>query len=164
MPAATDYDYEAELVAVIGKGGMNIPLDKAAGHIFGYTCGNDVSARDAQRLTSQWLIGKSLPGFAPAGPWIVTADEIDPCHLAITCRRGDEVVQSSNTEHMIFDVYTIVSFASKYIQLEPGDLIFTGTPDGVILGKEPGQQNWLKAGDEVTVSIEQIGDLTSRFV
>ena len=161
---AKNYDYEAELVIVIGKGGMDIPKEKAADHIFGYACGNDVSARDAQNKTAQWLIGKSFPGFAPVGPWIVTADELDPCHLAIECRRGGQLVQNSNTEHMIFDVYTIVSYASKYIGLEPGDLIFTGTPNGVIVGMEPDKQNWLRAGDEITVSIEGIGNLTSRFV
>lgn len=162
--SATNYDYEAELVIVMGKGGMDIPREKAAEFIFGYTCGNDVSARDAQNKTAQWLIGKSFPGFAPAGPWIVTADELDPCNLAIECRRGGQVVQSSNTELMIFDVYTIVSYASQYIGLEPGDLIFTGTPNGVIVGMAPDQQKWLKAGDEVTVSIEKIGDLTTRFI
>ena len=164
LPSALKYDYEAELVAVMGKGGMDIPKEEAADYIFGYTCGNDVSARDAQQLTSQWLIGKSPPGFAPLGPWIVTADELDPCHLAITCRRGSEVVQSANTEQMIFDVYSIVSFASRYIRFEPGDVIFTGTPSGVILGMDAGRQDWLKPGDEITVSIEQIGDLTTRFV
>ena len=161
---AYQYDYEAELVAVIGKGGMDIPVEKAKEHIFGYTCGNDISARDAQRLTAQWLIGKSSPGFGPVGPWIVTADELDPCSLEIRCLRGDQVVQSSNTSQMIFDVYTIVSFASRYIGLEPGDLIYTGTPHGVIMGMEPERQKWLAPGDEVTVSIENIGELTTRFV
>jgi 2-keto-4-pentenoate hydratase/2-oxohepta-3-ene-1,7-dioic acid hydratase in catechol pathway len=162
--SAHNYDYEAELVIVMGKGGMDIPKEKAAEHIFGYTCGNDISARDAQNKTPQWLIGKSFPGFAPVGPWIATSDELDPCRLAISCRRDGQLVQDSNTEHMIFDVYTIVSYASRYIGLEPGDLIFTGTPNGVIVGMEPQRQNWLKAGDEVTVSIEHIGDLTTRFV
>lgn len=158
------YDYEAELVIVIGKGGMDIPKEKAADYIFGYTCGNDLSAREAQKKTSQWLIGKSLPGFAPAGPWIVTADELDPCHLDISCRRGEELVQNSNTSRMIFDIYTIVSYASKFILLEPGDLIFTGTPAGVIFGKEADQQNWLTAGEEVTVTIQHIGSLTTKFI
>lgn len=158
------YDYEAELVIIMGKGGMDIAGDKAADYIFGYTCGNDLSAREAQKKTSQWLIGKSLPGFAPVGPWVVTADEIDPCNLDISCRRGEELVQSSNTSRMIFDIYTIVSYASKYIRLEPGDLIFTGTPAGVIFGKEEDQQNWLTAGEEVTVTIENIGSLTVKLV
>ena len=163
-PNAKNYDYEAELVVVMGKGGMDIPREKAGEYIFGYTCGNDISARDAQNKTAQWLIGKSFPGFAPAGPWIVTADELDPRRLAISCRRDGRLVQDSNTGHMIFDVYTIVSYASKYIGLEPGDLIFTGTPNGVIVGMDADQRNWLKAGDEVTVSIEKIGDLTTRFI
>ena len=164
-PNATRYDYEAELVAVMGKGGMDIPKENAAEFIFGYTCGNDISARDAQKKSAQWLIGKSFPGFAPIGPWIVTTDELaDPRRLAITCRRGAQMVQSSNTDQMIFDVYTIISYASRFIRIEPGDVILTGTPSGVILGMPPGEQNWLKAGDEVTVSIEGIGDLTNRFV
>ena len=163
-PNATNYDYEAELVIVMGKGGMDIPKEEACDYIFGYACGNDVSARDAQNKTAQWLIGKSFPGFAPVGPWIVTADELDPYHLAIECRRGGKTVQSSNTEHMIFDVATIVSYASRYIGLEAGDLIFTGTPHGVIVGMAPDKQDWLKAGDEITVSIEGIGDLVTRFV
>ena len=159
------YDYEAELVIVMGKGGMDIPREKVTEYIFGYTCGNDVSARGAQRKSTQWLIGKSFPGFAPCGPWIVTADEIEnPCNLAITCRRGGATVQSDNTGQMIFDIYTIVSYASKYICFEPGDLIFTGTPSGVVAGYDADRQKWLAAGDEVTVSIERIGDLTSRFV
>lgn len=164
VPGATNYDYEAELVIVMGKGGMNIPREKAAEHIFGYTCGNDISARDAQNKSSQWLIGKSLPGSAPVGPWIVTADEIDPFHLAISCRRDGQLVQDSNTELMIFDIYDIVSYASKFIGLAPGDLIFTGTPNGVIVGMDADKQNWLKSGDEVTVAIENIGELTTRFV
>ena len=163
-PNAKNYDYEAELVIVMGKGGMDIQKEKAAEYIFGYTCGNDISARDAQNKSAQWLIGKSFPGFAPIGPWIVTSDELDPCRLAISCRRNGQLVQDSNTEHMIFDVNTIVSFASRYIRLEPGDLIFTGTPNGVIVGMDADKQNWLKAGDEVTVSIENIGDLTTRFI
>ena len=158
------YDYEAELVIVMGKGGMDIPKEKAAEYIFGYTCGNDVSARGAQGKTSQWLIGKTFPGFAPLGPWIVTPGEFDPCRLAITCRRGEEIVQNSSTEHMIFDIYDIISFASQYICLEPGDLIYTGTPSGVIVGMEREKRVWLKAGESVTVSIEHIGDLTTHFV
>ena len=129
--------------------------------MFGYTCGNDISARDAQRLTSQWLIGKSLPGAGPVGPWIVTADELDPSHLAISCRRGDEIVQSSNTDQMIFDVDTIISFASKYIKLEAGDLIYTGTPNGVISGYDPDKRVWLKPGEVITVTVEGIGDLVT---
>ena len=163
-PNATNYDYEAELVVVMGKGGMNIPKDKVNEYIFGYTCGNDITARDAQNKTPQWLIGKSFPGFAPLGPWIVTADELDPGKLNISCRRNGQVVQNSNTDKMIFDICTLVSYASQYIRLEPGDLIFTGTPDGVITGKNPDQQDWLKPGDELTVSIEQIGELTTRFI
>ena len=164
LPSAKNYDYEAELVIIIGKGGMNIPREKAGEHIFGYTCGNDITAREAQRLTSQWLIGKSLPGSAPIGPWIVTGDELDPSRLAIRCLRGDEIVQSSNTDQMIFDVYDIVSFASRYLKLDVGDVIMTGTPHGVIMGMDPDKQKWLVAGESVTVSIEGIGDLTTRII
>ncbi len=163
LPGASNYDYEAELVLVIGKGGLNIAKEDARSHIFGYTCGNDISARDAQRLTSQWLIGKSLPGAGPVGPWIVTADELDPTNLDITCKRGDVIVQSSNTSLMIFDIDTIISFASKYIRLEAGDLIYTGTPNGVISGYDPDKRVWLAPGEVVTVSIEGIGDLVTLF-
>ena len=164
MPGSSRFDYEAELVVVMGKGGMDIPKEKALEYVFGYTCGNDISARDAQRMSSQWLIGKSFPGSAPVGPWIVTADELDASRLEISCRRGDTVVQSSNTDQMIFDIPTIISFASKFIRLEPGDLILTGTPNGVISGYPADQQKWMSPGEVITVSIEGIGDLVTPFV
>jgi 2-keto-4-pentenoate hydratase/2-oxohepta-3-ene-1,7-dioic acid hydratase in catechol pathway len=162
-PAASHYDYEAELVAVIGRGGMNISPERAAEHIFGYTCGNDLSARDAQAKASQWLIGKTMPGFAPVGPWVVPGEDLDPCNLRIQCYRGDRLVQDSNTADMLFDVYTLVSYASRYIRLEPGDLLFTGTPSGVILGLPANQREWLRSGEEVSVVIEGIGRLTTRL-
>ena len=163
LPSASNYDYEAELAIIMGKSGMNIPVEKAGDYIFGYSCGNDITAREAQRLSSQWLIGKSLPGSAPVGPWIVTKEEINPSRLAISCYRDGVCVQSSNTDQMIFDVYAIVSFASRYLRLEAGDVILTGTPNGVIMGMEAQEQNWLKAGDTVTVTIENIGSLVTRF-
>ncbi|MDR1193295.1 MAG: fumarylacetoacetate hydrolase family protein [Peptococcaceae bacterium] len=164
LPAsASRYDYEAELVIVIGKSGMDISPARAPEHIFGYTCGNDLSARDAQKKSSQWLIGKSLPGFAPVGPWIVPREDIDPCNLRIQCYRGGQLAQDANTNDMLFDVYTIVSYASRYIRLEPGDLIFTGTPSGVILGLPYEKRAWLRPGEEVAVVIEGIGRLTTKF-
>ena len=160
---AYKFDYEAELVIVIGKKGKDIPEKDALSHVFGYTVGNDFSARDLQLLTGQWLLGKSCDQFAPLGPCIVTAEGIDPQKLDIGCRVNGETVQSSNTENMIFDCAFLISYISKYITLEPGDVIFTGTPSGVILGKAEGEQNWLKQGDEVEVFVENIGSLKNKL-
>ncbi|MCL1993627.1 MAG: fumarylacetoacetate hydrolase family protein [Spirochaetes bacterium] len=158
------YDYEAELVIVIGTGGMNIPEEKALSHIFGYTCGNDISDRDAQFRSTQWMIGKNRPGFAALGPWLVTADELEPGNLAIKTYRGNEVVQDSRTSDLLFNVTAIVSYASRFIQLNPGDLIYTGTPSGVIGGKDPDKRIWLKPGESVEVEIEGVGRLCTNFV
>ena len=160
---AFKFDYEAELVMVIGKKGKDIPKEEALSHVFGYTAGNDVSARDLQLLTGQWLIGKSCDGFAPIGPCVVTADEIDPQNLEIGSKVNGEITQLSNTSNMIFECAELISYISKYITLEPGDLIFTGTPSGVILGKPEGEQNWLKAGDEMEIFIEGIGSLKNKL-
>jgi 2-keto-4-pentenoate hydratase/2-oxohepta-3-ene-1,7-dioic acid hydratase in catechol pathway len=141
------YDYEAELVIVIGRTAWNVPADAAENYIFGYTCGNDLSARDSQFLSSQWLAGKSFPGFAPAGPVIVTADSFDPDgNNGIVCDVEGSRMQSGYTSDMIFSCREIVSAASRYFRLNPGDLIFTGTPSGVIMGKPKGAQVWLKPG------------------
>ena len=160
------YDYEAELVIVVGKHSQNVSEDDAFGHIFGFACGNDLSARDAQFLSTQWVSGKNLPGFGPAGPFIVTRDEIDPDRdaLAIKCWRGDELVQNGNTADMIFSCRRTLSTASRFFALTPGDLIFTGTPAGVIQGKPWGRRNWLKPGETVTVAIEGLGELVTPFV
>jgi 2-keto-4-pentenoate hydratase/2-oxohepta-3-ene-1,7-dioic acid hydratase in catechol pathway len=159
------YDYEAELVIVIGKPAWNVPAAKAGEHIFGYTCGNDLSARDSQFLSSQWLAGKSLPGFAPAGPVIVTADSFDPdADNAITCHVCGTCMQSSYTSDMIFGCRRIVSEASRFFRLDAGDLIFTGTPSGVIMGKPKGERVWLKPGETVSVTIDGIGTLTTPLV
>ena len=156
---AEKFDYEAELVIVIGKETTKISKEAALSHVFGYTAGNDLSARDLQLRTGQWLLGKSCDSFAPIGPCLVTADEIDPNHLDIQCMVNGEVRQSANTGDMIFDCATIVSYVSQYMTLQPGDIIFSGTPSGVILGYPAEKQVWLQAGDEVAVTIEKIGTL-----
>jgi 2-keto-4-pentenoate hydratase/2-oxohepta-3-ene-1,7-dioic acid hydratase in catechol pathway len=159
---AFKFDYEAELVIVIGKKAANIPVNDALSYVFGYTVGNDLSARDLQMLTGQWLIGKSCDHFGPIGPYLVTADEvIDPQNLDIGCTVNGVVRQSANTRDMIFDCATIVSYISKYMTLKPGDIIFTGTPGGVILGYPEAKQKWLASGDTIAVSIDKIGTLVN---
>lgn len=156
---AKQIDYEAELVIVMGKKAKNVSKEEALSYVFGYTIGNDVSARDLQFRTGQWLLGKSPDGFAPVGPFVVTSYEIDPNNLNIECRINGESRQKANTKDMIFDCATLVSYVSTYMTLKPGDLIFTGTPDGVILGYSKDQQVWLKPGDEMVVSIDKLGEL-----
>lgn len=156
---AEQFDYEAELVIVIGKETHAVTPEQAKRHIFGYSAGNDFSARDLQFATGQWLLGKACDDFAPVGPFLVTADSIDPEHLDISCRINGELRQQSNTENMIFSCAEIVSYLSRYITLRPGDMLYSGTPAGVILGKE--EKNWLKAGDRIEVTIEDIGTLTN---
>ncbi|WP_206811742.1 fumarylacetoacetate hydrolase family protein [Paradesulfitobacterium ferrireducens] len=157
---AREFDYEVELVIVIGKEGKNVPEEDALSYVFGYTAGNDLSVRDLQMRTSQWLLGKTCDGFAPLGPYLVTADEIpNPNLLALESRVNGEKRQSSNTKDMIFNCAALISYISKYMTLKPGDLIFTGTPEGVVHGYPKDRQVWLKSGDEVIVSIERIGEL-----
>lgn len=153
------FDFEAELVMVVGKEAKDVSEEEALSYVFGYTAGNDLSVRDLQFLTGQWLIGKSPDGFAPIGPFVVPAEEVDPFNLNIECKVNGEVRQSSNTKHMIFNCAKIVSYISKHMTLKPGDLIFTGTPEGVILGLPENEQVWLKPGDEMEVTIENIGTL-----
>ena len=158
------YDYEAELVIVIGKKCWNVSPEEANDYVFGYTCGNDFSCRVPQKRTSQWLIGKAMPGFGPCGPCIVTRDEVCPEDgLAIRSYVNGELRQDGKTNQMIFSPSDIISYASKYIMLKPGDLIFTGTPSGVQLEKAPGEASWLKKGDEIRVEIEGIGALINRM-
>ncbi|MFS0823118.1 fumarylacetoacetate hydrolase family protein [Bacillus sp. 1P02SD] len=157
------FDYEAELVIIIGKEIKDVEESEALSAVFGYSVGNDLSVRDLQFTSSQWLLGKTLDGFAPVGPYVVTADSIDPSNLDIECKVNGEVRQSSNTKHMIFNCATIISYISKYMTLKPGDLIFTGTPEGVILGYPENEQEWLKPGDEIEVTIEKIGTLKNRL-
>jgi 2-keto-4-pentenoate hydratase/2-oxohepta-3-ene-1,7-dioic acid hydratase in catechol pathway len=158
---AEKFDYEAELVIVIGKEGSNISKENALDYVFGYTVGNDLSARYLQFRSGQWLLGKTCDGFAPIGPYLVTSDEIDPNNLNIKCEVNGEIRQSSNTKQMIFNCGEIISYASQYMTLRPGDIIFSGTPSGVILGYPENEQIWLKSGDKVTVSIDKIGALTN---
>lgn len=148
-------DYEAELVAVIGQGGKHIAEADAADAIFGYCVGNDVSVRDWQTRTSQHMIGKSFDTHAPIGPWIVTADEIDPHQLDIRSLVNGELRQTSNTRHLIFNCYAQVAHLSQAMTLEPGDLLFTGTPGGVGAAYQP--PRFLAAGDRVRIEIDGIG-------
>jgi 2-keto-4-pentenoate hydratase/2-oxohepta-3-ene-1,7-dioic acid hydratase in catechol pathway len=157
---AVQFDYEAELVIVIGRTARNVSEADAVNHIFGYCTGNDFTARDLQRRSSQWLIGKSLDGSAPVGPWLVTADLADGDNLKIECRVNGEVRQSSNTADMVFNCKQLVSYISRYFTLKPGDLIFTGTPEGVIAGYPKDKQVWLKPGDRVVTAIEKLGELS----
>ena len=159
------YDYEAELVAVMGAPLYRAESEEAArAAIGGYTCGNDLSARDCQFRSNQWLIGKTFPGFAPIGPRIVPAAEFDPqTPHRITCTRNGVTVQDDDVTNMIFSCAAIVKYISDFIALAPGDLIFTGTPAGVILGQPKGRRDWLRPGDELSVTIEGIGTLTNRM-
>jgi 2-keto-4-pentenoate hydratase/2-oxohepta-3-ene-1,7-dioic acid hydratase in catechol pathway len=143
-------------VAVIGAPTKNIGRAAAADHVFGYCVGNDVSVRDYQLATPQWLLGKSFDGHGPFGPWITTADEIaDPHRLGIRCLVNGEQRQASNTRHLIFDVYDQVAHLSQAMTLEPGDLLYTGTPAGVGWAMEPRQV--LQAGDIVRCEIDELG-------
>ncbi len=153
-------DYEAELVMVIGRRAHCVSADEAMDYVFGCTCGNDLSARDWQSRSSQWLAGKTPDGFAPVGPWITTIDAMHEIQdLEIACALNGQLRQYASTGDMIFSCAEIVSYVSSVMTLEPGDLIFTGTPDGVILGLPEEQRRWLKPGDVLEVSIENIGTL-----
>ncbi|MGH9628189.1 MAG: fumarylacetoacetate hydrolase family protein [Bryobacteraceae bacterium] len=156
-------DYEAEFAFVIGKGGRHIPGDKWREHVFGYTIVNDVSARDFQMATTQWLMGKTFDTFAPMGPCIVTADEIeDPHALDIKMTISGKVLQDSNTRHLIFRIPDLIAYLSSVFTLEPGDIVSTGTPAGVGLGHKP--PRWLKAGDECVITVQGIGELRNPVV
>jgi 2-keto-4-pentenoate hydratase/2-oxohepta-3-ene-1,7-dioic acid hydratase in catechol pathway len=151
-----EVDYEGELVVVIGKGGKNISREAALEHVLGYTCGNDVSGRDWQikKGGTQWCRGKSFDTFCPLGPWLITPDELpDPGHLTISTIINGEVMQSSNTANMIFDVPELIRFLSEGTTLLPGTVIMTGTPPGVGFARKP--PVFLKDGDEVTVDREE---------
>jgi 2-keto-4-pentenoate hydratase/2-oxohepta-3-ene-1,7-dioic acid hydratase in catechol pathway len=157
---AEKFDYEVELVVVLGKRARNVSEADALSCVFGYCAGNDFTARDLQSRTSQWMVGKTLDGFAPIGPWLVTADQIpDPQTLKLETRVNGEVRQSSNTADMVFSCAQLVSFASKMFTLEPGDIIFTGTPEGVIAGYPKDRQVWLKAGDKLANRFDKLGEL-----
>ena len=156
-------DYEAEMAVVIGKGGRHIPAERWRDHVFGYTIVNDVSARDYQMATTQWLMGKTFDTFAPMGPWIVSADEIeDPHTLDVSLEIGGEVLQHSNTRELIFNVPALIAYLSGAVTLEPGDVISTGTPSGVGFARKP--PRWLVAGEEVVVRVSGIGELRNPVV
>lgn len=162
--ASIQLDYECELTIVIGKGGRNIPEASALEHVFGYTIFNDVSVRDFQRKTSQWLPGKNFDATGPLGPCVVTADALPPgaSGLDIMTRVNGETMQSSNTSDMIFPVAKIIETLSAFMTLEAGDLIATGTPSGVAHARKP--PAWMKAGDTVEIEIEKIGILRNEIV
>ncbi len=158
-------DYEVELGVVIGQKAKYVSEEDALKYVFGYCTVNDLSARDLQLKTPQWLLGKTCDDFSPVGPYLVSADEIaDPQNLNLKTIVNGEVRQNSNTSDMIFTVAEIVSYISQHMTLEPGDLILTGTPEGVVLGYPEDKQVYLQPGDEVTVEIENLGALTNTFV
>jgi 2-keto-4-pentenoate hydratase/2-oxohepta-3-ene-1,7-dioic acid hydratase in catechol pathway len=164
-PVSQEVDYEAELVLVIGKKGRNIPAEQAASYVAGYTIGHDVSARDWQlkKDGKQWMVGKTFDTFAPTGPFLVTADEVgDPHKLGIRLRLNGETMQDSNTQQMIFGVGATLAYLSQVMTLEPGDLIFTGTPPGVGFARKP--PVFLKHGDVVEVEIDKLGVLRNPVV
>ena len=157
---AEKYDYEVELAVAIGRRARYVSEAEALDYVFGYFTANDVSVRDLQTRTSQWLLGKTLNKFAPMGPYLVTADEIpDPQNLWLRSWVNGEPRQDSNTSDMVFSVVQLVSYISQYFPLEPGDVIFSGTPEGVAMGMQP--PVWLKPGDEVIVEVEQLGRLNN---
>ena len=154
-----DVDAEVELAVVIGTPAFRVTPGDAIDHVFGYTCINDVSARDERLDGDQWLLGKSMPGFSPVGPWIVTADGFDPTNVALRCTIDGAPIQEGRTSAMRFDIPEIVAYLSQHLELRSGDLIATGTPPR--LTTPPGPDRRLRAGDEVTVSIEGIGRVTT---
>jgi 2-keto-4-pentenoate hydratase/2-oxohepta-3-ene-1,7-dioic acid hydratase in catechol pathway len=162
-PVAIEYDYEVELGVVIGKSARNVSQEDALDYVLGYVTANDISVRDLQTRTSQWLLGKTLDNFLPVGPYLVTANEVgDPQLLGIKTWVNGDIRQNSNTGDMIFTVAEIVSYISRYFTLEPGDLIVTGTPEGVAMGRE--DKPWLKPGDEVVVEVEKLGALKNVMI
>lgn len=160
-PEYAQPDYEVELGVVIGRAGYRIPAADWESYVFGYTIVNDVSARGIQLATSQWTLGKSLPTFTPLGPAIVTRDEVpDPHALAIRLTLSGERMQDSHTGLMIFRVPELIAYLSSVTPLEPGDVIATGTPPGVGLGRNP--QRWLQPGEEMVLEVERLGMLRNR--
>lgn len=163
-PAVSDMvDWEAELVMVIGKRARNVPRDRAHEIVAGYCCGNDISVRDWQFHSPQFTIGKSFDTHGPIGPWLTTSDDVgDPHDLDIKCLVNGEVMQSSNTQHLIFDCFDQIAELTQVMTLEPGDIIFTGTPGGVGIAMKPPQ--FMKVGDKVTIEIEKLGSITNTLV
>ena len=165
VQVAQKFDYETELVIVMGKEAKNVGIAEALSCVAGYCTGNDFSARDLQFDTGgQWLVGKTPDQFAPLGPYLVTADQVNPDKLRIECRVNGELRQNSNTDDFIFNCAEIISYISRHLTLRPGDIIFTGTPEGVILGYPKDKQVWLKAGDHLACSVEGLGELRFDLV
>jgi acylpyruvate hydrolase len=159
-PISDEVDYEAELAVVIGDRCRDVPAADALDHVYGYSIMHDVSARDYQLRTSQWLAGKSMDTFGPFGPWIVTADELgDPQDLHMTLTLGGETLQDAHTSAMVFPVADAIAFISSVMTLEPGDVISTGTPEGVGMARTP--QRYLRDGDVVDITIDRIGTLSN---
>ena len=159
----TTVDYESELGVVMGATARNVSVDEALDYVFGYCNMNDLSERNLQMRSGQWLLGKTLDKFLPVGPYVVTADEVpDPQALSIKGWLNGELRQNSNTADMIFSVAEVIAYASQIMTLDPGDIISTGTPEGVIMGMEP--KVWLQPGDEYVVEVEGLGKLANRMV
>jgi 2-keto-4-pentenoate hydratase/2-oxohepta-3-ene-1,7-dioic acid hydratase in catechol pathway len=157
---AEQFDYEAELVIVMGRGGRHIKEEEALSYVFGYATGNDFTARDLQSRSSQWMLGKSCDGFGVVGPWLVSADQVDPNNLKIELKVNGETRQSSNTNDLVFNCQKLIAYISKHMMLRAGDIIFTGTPEGVIAGMPKEKRVWLKAGDKIETTIEKLGTHT----
>jgi len=156
-----DVDAEVELGVVIGAPAFRVTPAQAMAHIFGYTCINDISARDEPLDGDQWLLGKSMPGFCPVGPWIVTADVFDPANVGLRCTIDGEAIQEGRTSQLRHGIAEVIAYLSQHLELRPGDLIATGTPPRLASGPGPGRR--LRAGDTVTVSIEGVGRLTTTI-
>jgi 2,4-didehydro-3-deoxy-L-rhamnonate hydrolase len=165
LPAGALVDWEVELVAVIGRTARHVPASRAWDHVAGVTVGQDISDRRAQNagVNPQYSLAKSSPGFGPTGPWLVTADEFARRDdIELWCRLNGEQVQHASTADLVFSVPALVAYLSSLVTLLPGDLVFTGTPGGVALGRDP--QRWLQPGDEVVSGVAGIGELRQRFV
>ena len=164
LPAnSTKPDYEAELAVVVGRAASHVTRENWRECVFGYTILNDVSARDVQLATSQWTLGKSFPTFCPIGPWVVTADELtDPHSLDVRLTIDRETMQQASTRDLIFDIPAVLGYISAIVPLQPGDIVSTGTPPGVGLGRTP--PRWLRPGEEVAIEISGIGRLVNRTV
>ncbi len=162
---ATKFDYEVELVIVMGRLAHDVSEADALSYVAGYATGNDFTARDLQNERGgQWMVGKAVDQFAPIGPYLVTADQVNPDNLKIECRVNGQTRQSSNTSDLIFNCRQMISYISKFFALKPGDVIFTGTPEGVILGMKGDRQVWLKPGDTIACSLESLGELRFELV
>jgi 2-keto-4-pentenoate hydratase/2-oxohepta-3-ene-1,7-dioic acid hydratase in catechol pathway len=162
---ATQFDYEVELVIVMGRTASRVSEADALSYVAGYATGNDFTARDLQNgRGGQWMVGKAIDQFAPIGPHLVTADQIDPDNLNLECRVNGETRQASNTSDFIFNTRKMISYISQFFALKPGDVIYTGTPHGVIAGMPKPKQVWLKPGDTIACSLERLGELTFDLV